>query len=761
MPGRIGPSLSVFTALLGTPLLAQTVAEVQVAPPQVSLKAGERSGLLATAFDRLGNVIPTVRFIWSSNNVQVARVDNNGTVIGVAPGVAIVEARVGSRRGVAAVQVVGGAAAGGGPPAAPAAPVAAAATPGAQADPPEGQPPGSGPAAALRIEPPAIYLLPSENVRVTVRALRDDGGPAAPVAVSWVSLVPAIASVNAGGVVVALAPGQGTVQVTGPGGLTATAPVVVQQTDIAIQEQGPLLLSPGEPDTLHVIVPAQNGRAVSPMGLVWTSSDTNVVKIGLTGVMTPVGHGTAAVTATGLLQSRTLEVAVHRPVEILVARPRPQDEVALPLSGAARFEVQALAIDQTPVPEAPIRWAVSDATIASFDPATGMLTGRAIGRTQLTARAPGRGLAVTWTINVVAGDVRIVPARAGLSPGRRQALAAEFVGEGGAVLGPAQPEWSSENPAVATVGADGTVAAVGWGRTRIVAAAPGGKRATAEVFVLGEIVVARSAGGPLELFAVQRADLADLRKVQSDTLGATDAAFSADGSRVAVASSRHGNPEIYTMNPDGTDVIRLTDHPSADGAPAFSPDGRTVVFHSDRDGNRRQIFAVDADGGNVRQLTRDSTNSQPSVSPDGQTIAYVTTRGRNYDIWLMTRDGSDQRPFTRSPQWHERHPQFLRDGSLAYLVERREGDRTITQVMRAEVGTGTVTSLSGTDLVISDFAVAPAGTLLALVVPAPGQERRRTPVYRVVIVPVGGGTGTPVYLPARENEQMLAPAFVP
>src|SRR5882762_4838079 len=87
---------------------AQNVAEVQVAPPSVTIRVGERSGLLATAFDRIGNVIPTVRIIWSSNNVGVAKVDNNGTVTGVANGVAIIEARVGARRSQAAVQVTGG-----------------------------------------------------------------------------------------------------------------------------------------------------------------------------------------------------------------------------------------------------------------------------------------------------------------------------------------------------------------------------------------------------------------------------------------------------------------------------------------------------------------------------------------------------------------------------------------------------------------------------------------------------------------------------
>ncbi len=78
----------VAALLLALPgvLAAQNVAEVQVAPPSITLKVGERAGLLATAFDRVGNVIPTVRVLWSSNNLQVARVDNSGTVTGIAGG---------------------------------------------------------------------------------------------------------------------------------------------------------------------------------------------------------------------------------------------------------------------------------------------------------------------------------------------------------------------------------------------------------------------------------------------------------------------------------------------------------------------------------------------------------------------------------------------------------------------------------------------------------------------------------------------------
>src|SRR3989454_4133204 len=58
----IARTLVAGLALTVPPILhAQNVAEVQVAPPSVTIKVGERTGLLATAFDRIGNVIPTVR----------------------------------------------------------------------------------------------------------------------------------------------------------------------------------------------------------------------------------------------------------------------------------------------------------------------------------------------------------------------------------------------------------------------------------------------------------------------------------------------------------------------------------------------------------------------------------------------------------------------------------------------------------------------------------------------------------------------------
>jgi TolB protein len=483
--------------------------------------------------------------------------------------------------------------------------------------------------------------------------------------------------------------------------------------------------------------------------------------VSLAGVVTAVGSGKATLGVSGLLQSKSIEVSVHRVAESMTVRPRFSAEVQLPLTATLKFDAQALAADHTPIPEAPLRWSVADPSIASFDPQTGMLTGRSVGKTQLTVRGPGSGLAVTWNVSVVAGAVRFTQPRVGIGLNQRYTLRANYADDQGGMLGPAANlAWATDNPQVATVGEDGTVAGTGYGHARITATAPGGKTATADIYVIGEIVVAssRAGAGKFQLYSAERANLAQLTKITTDTATATDPAFSPDGSRIAFVSLRDGNAEIYVMNADGTGSTRLTTDPQVDGRPAFTPDGQAIVFHSARTAGKQQVWIVNVDGTGLMQLTRDSINAAPTVSPDGQTVAYVSLRDKNYDIWLMSRDGSNQRQFTRSPQQRESEPRFLRDGTLAYLVERREGNRTVQQVVRADLATGSVTALSGIDLAIASFAVSPAGDLVALVVNAQPQNRRN-PTYKVYIQPVG--TGMPVPMPTIGTEQMITPTFRP
>ena len=122
------------------------------------------------------------------------------------------------------------------------------------------------------------------------------------------------------------------------------------------------------------------------------------------------------------------------------------------------------------------------------------------------------------------------------------------------------------------------------------------------------------------------------------TATASDSNASPSG-RIAFASDRDGNWEIYVMNADGTGVTRLTDDPAEDRWPSWSPDGRRIAFVSDRDGDD-EIYVMNAVGSEVTQLTHNDVNEwSPSWSPDGRRIAFGSYL-KGLQIYVMNADGS-------------------------------------------------------------------------------------------------------------------------
>ncbi|MFL5494377.1 MAG: hypothetical protein ACJ8DC_08350 [Gemmatimonadales bacterium] len=102
--------------------------------------------------------------------------------------------------------------------------------------------------------------------------------------------------------------------------------------------------------------------------------------------------------------------------------------------------------------------------------------------------------------------------------------------------------------------------------------------------------------------------------------------------------------EIFTINPDGTGLVRLTNNAADDRSPDWSPDGSKIVFASNRGGRRgvgtlMHLFVMNADGTGVKQLTFGSrAEDQPAWSPDGTRIVYHDTGG----LSMINADGTGQ-----------------------------------------------------------------------------------------------------------------------
>lgn len=86
-------------------------------------------------------------------------------------------------------------------------------------------------------------------------------------------------------------------------------------------------------------------------------------------------------------------------------------------------------------------------------------------------------------------------------------------------------------------------------------------------------------------------------------------------------------PDIYTMNPDGTDVKQLTNL-GPDGSAfweSWSPDGKQIVFNENRPPDfLGQLWLMDAAGSNQRLLLADTDfdDERPSFTPDGNSVIF-------------------------------------------------------------------------------------------------------------------------------------------
>ena len=212
------------------------------------------------------------------------------------------------------------------------------------------------------------------------------------------------------------------------------------------------------------------------------------------------------------------------------------------------------------------------------------------------------------------------------------------------------------------------------------------------------------------------------------------AAFPGQNGRLAfdaylLDSPEAGDDELFTVEPDGSGLRRLTHNSGVDDVfPAFSPDGATIAFSQFTQGTTRERIALmPAAGGDIRELSypagsvawapvgsrlvfsnfvnsnfelftgdtagapraqitqAGSDENSPAWSPDGTTIAFASNfNSAQTEIYAMKSDASqDWVPLT-STFGNDEEPEWSPDGSKIAFVSSRSAGNYDVFVMNAD-----------------------------------------------------------------------------
>ncbi|OJH35309.1 tolB protein precursor protein [Cystobacter ferrugineus] len=216
------------------------------------------------------------------------------------------------------------------------------------------------------------------------------------------------------------------------------------------------------------------------------------------------------------------------------------------------------------------------------------------------------------------------------------------------------------------------------GRARNPSWAPDGSWLVAESDARGFSDVVRQA---------PRAD-AEVLGLATAREGNFEPSVSPDGTRVVFVSSREGDPELYMMKADGTDVRRLTHFYREDMAPRWSPDGQWISFLSDREG-RTRLYVMKPDGTELRPVSGSATvgeEREPAWSPDGRRLAFVAAskdpKAAKARIWVVDVAGGEPVALTRG-QAVDDQPAWSPEGKHLVFASDRTGDVELF-LMRAD-----------------------------------------------------------------------------
>jgi len=147
--------------------------------------------------------------------------------------------------------------------------------------------------------------------------------------------------------------------------------------------------------------------------------------------------------------------------------------------------------------------------------------------------------------------------------------------------------------------------------------------------------------------------------------------FSPNGEKICFYAYDKDIPNLYLVNSDGSDLIKLTDDEKYYHLPLFTPDGSKLIFSVNIDDYNIDIMTMDIDGNNKINISNSTDNWEllGDISPDGSKIVYISDHPEDDGTSAMfIMDINGENKYCLTSDYHDTiisfpsNPKFSRDG---------------------------------------------------------------------------------------------------
>ncbi len=435
--------VATFGAQQGTAVVSvrpRDISSLRLTPTTSSIYPAKTEQLELTAYDDAGRAMAVAldNAKWTTSNATVLSVDDAGVVTGKARGNGVITAKIGNKAATASVNVL------------------------------------SEPAASVSVDLASNSLDVGQTTQATATLLNAAGTAFTGPTVAWQSSNPAIAAVNASGVVTAVARGTVTISAVADG-KTGGAALTVGPKTVASVTVTPNAASAAIGQSAQLTATVKDGSGGTLVGrtVSWASGNSAVATVSTTGLVTAVGAGSTTISATadGIKGSATFTTASVAATSVSITPNAPAVQVG------QETQLTATAYDASgnALPSRVATWSSANPAVATVS-STGRVAGVSVGQVNITATIDGKATTVALRVNAappppVASIT--VSLSATINVGQTAQATAVLRDAAGNVLSGRTIAWSTAEPSLATVTSSGLVTAIAAGTATVVATSEG------------------------------------------------------------------------------------------------------------------------------------------------------------------------------------------------------------------------------------------------------------------------------------------------